>query len=260
MWDVIKEGIYQIFNFFYLLVGDWGLAIIIFTIIFRLCLTPLVHKQSKSSYAMRKMQPEMNRIKEMYADDKQRQSQEMQKVYQETKFNPLTGCIPMLIQMPIFFALFQVLREIDQYVPDTSVLRFYDILPDLTASPSYMVENFGFVSAIPYIIILIIFAGATFVPMLIMQPAGGMGNSKKQTYLTAGIMSIMMLWFGWGSPGGVLLYWGTSSLLGIFQQQLSMKLMERKDAIEEAKKPVELKPVQVNVVRKEKKKRPTKKK
>ncbi|MCF0104597.1 MAG: membrane protein insertase YidC, partial [Eggerthellaceae bacterium] len=183
----------------------------------------------------------------------------MQKVYQETKFNPVTGCIPMIIQMPIFFALFQVLREIDQYVADPSVLRFYNILLDLTAPPSYMIENYGVMDAIPYIIILILFAGSTFVPMLLQQPTGGM-SSKKQTCLTAGVMSGMMLWFGWGSPGGVLLYWGTSSLAGIFQQQLSMKLMKLKDAAEEAKKPFELKPVQVNVVRKEKKKRPTKKK
>ncbi|MCF0230732.1 MAG: YidC/Oxa1 family membrane protein insertase, partial [Enterococcus sp.] len=157
-------------------------------------------------------------------------------------------------------ALFQVLREIENYVPDTSVLHFYNILPSLTASPSQMVEEFGFVDALPYLIILVIFAGATFIPMLIQQPAGGMGGSKKQTYMMAGVMSIMMLWFGWGSPGGVLLYWGTSSLLGIAQQQISMKLMERRDAIAEANKPVELKPVQVNVVRKDKKKRPTKKK
>lgn len=96
---------------------------------------PIMHKQTKSSYAMKKLNPEMNRIKELYADDKTRQSEELQKVYAEAKFNPISGCIPMFIQMPIFIALFQVLREMADRVEDTQYC-FYNIVPNLVMTPN----------------------------------------------------------------------------------------------------------------------------
>lgn len=70
-----------------------------------------MHKQAKSNYAMQKVQPKIQALKDRFPDDPTRQSQEMQKIYAEMKFNPLAGCLPMLLQMPIFIALFQVLRE-----------------------------------------------------------------------------------------------------------------------------------------------------
>ena len=94
-----------------------------------------MHKQTKSSFMMKKMNPEMNRIKELYADDKVKQSEELQKVYAEAKFNPISGCIPMFIQMPIFIALFQVLRELNDRVGGSSDYCFYNIVPNLVMSP-----------------------------------------------------------------------------------------------------------------------------
>ena len=96
----------MLIEWFNTIVGDWGLAIILITIIFRAIMLPIMHKQTKSSYMMKKRNPEMNRIKELYADDQKRQSEELQKVYAEAKFNPISGCIPMFIQMPIFILLY----------------------------------------------------------------------------------------------------------------------------------------------------------
>ena len=254
-WDIFKDGIFMLIDWLYGIVGDWGLAIIIVTIIFRLIMLPIMHKQTKSSYAMKKLNPEMNRIKELYADDKTRQSEELQKVYAEAKFNPISGCIPMFIQMPIFIALFQVLREMADRVEGTEYC-FYNIVPNLVMTPNEAWEQ-GFITAIPYLILIVIFAGATFLPM-ILQQQGGDPKQRKQTLIMSGVMSIFMLFVGWSSPAGVLLFWGTSSILALIQQRVSMKLLEAKDKQAEEEK--QYQPVKVDVVRKEKTKRPRKKK
>lgn len=255
-WDIFKDFIFNLIEVFHNFCGDWGLAIIFITIIFRLIMLPIMHKQTKSSFAMRKMNPEMERIKTLYADDKMKQSQEMQKLYADAKFNPISGCIPMFIQMPIFIALFQVLRELPDKGIDVSHYSFYNIVPSLITSPQMAWEN-GFIASIPYLVLIIIFAGATFLPM-ILQQQGNNGSQKKQMLLMSGVMSVMMLFVGWGSPAGVLLFWGTSSLLALAQQQISMRILKLKEEEEEKEK--EYQPVKVEVVRKEKGKRPRKKK
>ena len=102
MWDVFKDWIFNVIQFFYDFCGDWGLAIIIVTIIFRILVAPLMHKQAKSNFQMQKIQPQIQKIQEKYASDQPRMQQEMQRLYAEAKFNPLAGCLPMLLQMPIF--------------------------------------------------------------------------------------------------------------------------------------------------------------
>lgn len=254
-WDIFKDGIFILIGWIHNFVGDWGLAIIITTLIFRAIMLPIMHKQTKSSFMMKKMNPEMNRIKELYADDKVKQSEELQKVYAEAKFNPISGCIPMFIQMPIFIALFQVLRELSSRV-EGSDYCFYKIVPNLVMTPQEA-WNDGFVVAIPYLILIIIFAGATFLPM-ILQQQGTDPQQRKQTLIMSGVMSIFMLFVGWSSPAGVLLFWGTSSILALIQQRVSMRIFENRDKQIEDEK--EYQPVKVDVIRKEKTKRPRKKK
>ena len=94
MWDVIKDWVYNIIHFFYTFCGDWGLAIIIVTIIFRIIVAPLMHVSARSSFMMQKIQPLMQEIQTRFADDPVRQQQEMQKMYADIKFNPLIGCLP----------------------------------------------------------------------------------------------------------------------------------------------------------------------
>ena len=87
MWDIFKDWIFDIIQFFYNFCHDWGLATIIVTIIFRIIVAPLMHKQAKSNYAMQKVQPKIQALKDRFPDDPTRQSQEMQKIYAEMKFN-----------------------------------------------------------------------------------------------------------------------------------------------------------------------------
>ena len=261
MWDVFKDWIFYIIQFFYNICGDWGLAIIIVTVIFRLLVAPLMHKQAKSSYLMQKIQPKVQSIQERFADDKLRQQQELQKVYAEAKFNPLAGCVPMLLQMPIFVALFQVLREMSGRIGE-GTYEFYNLVPSLVTSPSQAITE-GFLAFLPYLILMIIFAGATFVPMLINLKNSNNKQQKNTTIIMSVIMSIFMLWVSWGSPAGVLLFWGTSSLIGIFQNQFSLYLFKRVDKRREQElaeqEEIYIPASDVTVTRKVKKKRPTKK-
>lgn len=253
MWDVFKDWIFDIIQFFYNICGDWGLAIIVVTVIFRILISPLMHKQTKSTHAMQKVQPLIQELQTKYGDDPQRLNEEMQKLYAEVKFNPIAGCIPMLLQMPIFIALFQVLSEMGSRTQGTTY-EFYNLVPSLVTTPSQAFENGTFV---PYVILMIIFAGATFLPMALQQLNSNNSAQRKQMIIMAAVMSLFMLWISWNSPAGVLLFWGASSLLGIAQQQISLRMMKRKDA--EQEEAIEIKPIEVDVTRKAKKPRPKKK-
>ena len=112
MWEVFLDAIFALINWLYGFTHDWGMAIILITIVFRIIIYPITRKQYKSTYAMQKMQPQLKAIREKYADDQQRQQEETMKLYQEAKFNPLSGCLPMVLQMPIFIALYQVLLNL----------------------------------------------------------------------------------------------------------------------------------------------------
>ena len=162
----------------------------------------------------------------------------------------------MLLQMPIFIALFQVLREMPNYMGSDEGYQFYNLVPNLVTTPSQAFSE-GFGTFVPYIILMIVFAGATFLPMILMQANNKDSAQRKQTMIMSGVMSLFMLWISWGSPAGVLLFWGASSLIGVAQQQISLRIMKKKDAQEA--EVIEVKPVEVDVTRKVKKPRPKKK-
>ena len=215
-----------------------------------------MHKQTKSSYQMQKVQPLMQEIQTKYANDPQRMQEEMQKLYADAKFNPLAGCLPMLLQMPIFIALFQVLREMPNYLGSDEGYQFFNLVPNLVMTPSGAVAG-GFGTFLPYLILMVVFAGATFLPMILMQMGQKDNPQRNQTMIMAGVMSLFMLWISWSSPAGVLLFWGVSSIIGVCQQQISMRLMKKRDA--EKEETIEVKPIEVDVTRKAKKPRPKKK-
>jgi YidC/Oxa1 family membrane protein insertase len=161
----------------------------------------------------------------------------------------------MLLQMPIFIALYWVLRDLSKYITESGrpasdlPATFYNLIPNLSVSPSDVFASQGLLAVIPYVILVLLFGVSMLVPLLLNK------NRERQMMIMTAVMSIAMLWFGWIAPAGVLLYWDVSSLLGAGQQVLSRKLMEKKDDEQEA---VEVKPVKVEVERKVKKSRPKK--
>lgn len=255
MWDGILNGCAAALYELAKLVGDWGLAIIIVTLIIRLLLFPIQRKQLKSSFQMQQVQPRMQEIQKLYAGDQVKIQQEMQKLYQETGFNPLAGCLPMLIQMPIFIILFQVLRDkIGQYAGGELSVSFYNILPNLTQTvPDAF--NQDIVYSIPYIIMMVLFIGLSVTPMILQMKQNP--RNRSQMTMMMGIMGIMFTWMAFISPAGVMLYWALSSGFALVQQLVTQRVLKKEAAEKEEAAPA--KPIKVNVERREKKKRPTKK-
>lgn len=187
---------------------SYGLAIILFTLVIKIILYPLTVKQIKSMKLMQDLQPKMKQIQEKYKDNKQMQQQKMMEFYKETGFNPLAGCFPLLVQMPILIAVFWALREFP-YLVTPSFLYLADISqPD----PIY---------ALP-----ILSAATTWYSTKQSQgnqaaPAeGAMAQQQK-------IMLIFMpLFIGYISmtfPAGLVLYWVTSNIVQIAQQWWLMR-------------------------------------
>ena len=257
MWDWIVQILLQILRFIQGFASDWGLSIIILTVIVRLILTPLLLKSTKSTARMQVLQPKLMEIQQKYADDPQRQAEEMQKFYSENKFNPLGGCLPLLIQMPILLALFTLLRNLPGYIGESGVVfSFYNIMPDLTTTPGAQWAN-GIATALPYLISLILFGILTVIPSL-YQSHNQTGQQASSMRTMALVMGIMMLWLGWNLPAGVLLDYDVSSLWQVAQQIfVTRRVMEKAKAEEEER--LAHAPIEVDVVRREHKARPRKK-
>ena len=128
------------------LLGNFGLAILAVTVLAKAAFFPLANKSYESMAKMKKMQPEMERMKELYKDDRERQQKEMMKLYSEHKINPASGCLPMLLQFPVFFALYKVLFV----TIDMRQAPFYGWVKDLSApDPSNLFNLFGLFSFDP---------------------------------------------------------------------------------------------------------------
>ena len=188
-------------------VMNYGVAIIIMTILLRLLMWPLTRKSYASMAAMQKMQPEMQRIQKLYKNDKMRLQMEMMKLYQTHKTSPMSGCLPMLIQIPIFFALYKALLVSVQmrnahflWISDLSVMDPYFILP--------------------------ILMGLTMWAQQYLQSANKSTSSNDVVAQTQKMMNWMPLlftiMFAW-MPAGLVLYWTVSNVFGIIQMQIIKK-------------------------------------
>ncbi|NTW29205.1 MAG: YidC/Oxa1 family membrane protein insertase [Coriobacteriia bacterium] len=212
------------------------MAILLLTVAIRVLLLPLTAKQTKSMLELQRIQPKIKELQEKYKNDKEKLQEETLTFYKENKVNPFGGCLPVLLQSPILFALYGVLAGgtggtkpglMIQYFQDTNqVGHFYSILPDLSITPQAAWGS-GFLGAIPYVLAVIIFGVSIWLPQALMP------GDKQQKSLGA-VMAVVMLAFGWSTPAGVLLYWDISSIWGIAQQQLIMVMAKKRAAAEDA--------------------------
>ncbi len=180
---------------------NWGIAIILLTLVVKLLLYPLTAKSMKSMQEMKKLQPEIEKLKAKFGDDRERLNMETMKLYQQHKVNPLGGCLPMLIQLPIWFALYAALQ--------TSVELYREPflwLKDLTQRD-------------PYYILPIATGLASFVTQKISPQPADNSQAKMMLYFFPAIFTVMMV----GVPGGLTLYIFVNSALSIAQQQIMMR-------------------------------------
>ncbi len=209
-FDVMAKPTLYLLNFFHGYVGNYGLAIILVTVLIKLLFWPVSQKGMKSMKTMQKLQPKMAKLREKYKDDKQLQQQEMIKLYQTYKVNPVGGCLPMVIQIPVFFALYKVLLQ-------TIELRhapFFLWITDLSA-PDRLPVGFDlpFIGGIPVLTLLM---GATMFLQQKMTPATGDPTQQKIMMFMPVIFTFMFLNFA----SGLVLYWFVNNLLSIGQQYL----------------------------------------
>lgn len=200
------------------LFGSYGIAILILTIIVRVIFWPLTHKSTESMKRMQALQPEMKAIKEKYKDNPQRVQQETMALYKEHKVNPMGGCLPMFVQIPVFIALFSVLRSAIE-------LRYSGFLwiSDLSEP-----ENL-FAGMIPFVGSLNILPLVMSATMMWQQKlttganAAATPEQQQQQKMMAVMMPVMMLFFFYKMPSGLVLYWTTSQVLMIAQLLIKKK-------------------------------------
>ena len=200
-----------LFHFF----GNFGLAIIALTFIVRGVMFPVAHKQFQSMAAMRKIQPKMKAIQERFKDDKQRQQQEILKLYQAEKVNPAAGCLPILLQIPVFYALYKCLLVSVEMRHQPFVLWIKDLsAPD----PLTPINLFGLLHFSPPALLAIgilpILVGVTQFMSMKLNPQA-MDPAQQQIFA---IMPWMMIFIFAPFAAGLQLYWITNNLLTIAQQ------------------------------------------
>ena len=210
---VIAKPLGWLLGLLYNLIGYYGITIILFTVIVKLCLYPLYIKQTKSTVMMAEVQPKIQALQRKYANDKETLNMKMAELYKEEKFNPMGGCLPMLIQMPIIMGLFALLRNPMRYIGDVSSMIFA------------FHESFLWIEDLsqPDPWILPIIAGvATFISFTMNQAltdtgaTGAANQMNGMMKMMKYIFPIMILWMARSFPSGLALYWAVSQIIQIF--------------------------------------------
>lgn len=247
IWDGASRLLLSVLEFLYGMTHSYGLAIIALTIIVRLALYPLNQKQMVSMRQMQKIQPMLKVIQEKYGNDRERLNQETMRLYKEYKVNPAAGCLPILVQLPILIILFRVLNAYD--FADTTffgvalgssataglakavgvapgpggVYSIFQVLSGVLSNPA------GLANAGLYLGNLILLIAISFMTWA-QQKLSGAGNNPQMAMMNT-IMPVFMAFICLSMPGGVMLYWGLSSLIGIVQQYLVVKKTKEQLAI-----------------------------
>jgi YidC/Oxa1 family membrane protein insertase len=255
--NIIEEAFSPLINLFesimvfihaHLVGGSWGLAIVGLTVLTRAVLVPLTFKQLRSMQEMQRMAPEINKLKEKYKDDKQRQQQEIMKFYQENKINPLASCLPFLLQLPVFISLFYMLRtdlkfdicgqQLRDYysrelhrpitknsqIPEHAVKVMGHTVKGLTEVGCNVVApgsaKFLFIPDITYkatgavlIVLIAVYIGSQIASTL-MATATADPNQRRMMLL----LPLVIVAFLFRYPAGLLVYWITTNLWTIGQQ------------------------------------------
>lgn len=222
---IIAVPLGHLLTLIYRLIGNYGISLIVLTVIVKSILYPLYFKQIKSTANMQDLQPKMKEIREKYADDKIKQEEAMRELYKSGNFNPLGGCLPMLIQFPIIMGLFALLRNPVKYIADKDMLFAVH-------------ESFLWIKdlAQPDLWILpIAAAAATFFSFSMTQrlTTADTDQMKNMTLVMKYFFPLSILWLARSYPAGLAIYWAGGQFLQIFfnlrMNKYRMKMKEEKD-------------------------------
>lgn len=212
-FDKIAKPALYLLNFFYKYVGNYGIAIILVTVLIKILFWPIAQKGLKSMKNMQKIQPKMAKLKEKYKNDSARLNQEMMNLYKTYKVNPLGGCLPMLLQIPVFFALYKVLLQ----AIELRHAPFMLWITDLSAPDRLMIGvDIPYLGGLPVLTLLM---GASMFLQQKMTPTPADATQAKIMMFLPVIFTFMFLNFA----SGLVLYWLVNNLLSIGQQYLINK-------------------------------------
>jgi YidC/Oxa1 family membrane protein insertase len=222
----ITKPLFKVIDWFYRLVGNFGLAILIVTVLIKLAFFPLANKSYASMAKMKAVQPQMAALRERYPDDKAKQQQELMALYKKEKINPLAGCLPIAIQIPVFFSLYKVLFV-------TIEMRhapFFGWIRDLSApDPTNIFTLFGLIPFDPTVVPVIghflhlglwpLIMGVTMWVQMKLNPAPPDPTQK----MIFDWMPIIFTFMLAGFPAGLVIYWAWNNTLSVTQQSIIMR-------------------------------------
>jgi YidC/Oxa1 family membrane protein insertase len=222
----ITKPMFQGLDYFYRLTGNFGLAILIVTVIIKIVFFPLANKSYASMAKMKKLQPQMEQLRERYGDDKVKQQQALMELYKQEKINPLAGCLPILIQIPVFFALYKVLFV----TIDLRHAPFFGWIKDLSApDPTNLFNLFGLLPFDPTVIPVIgaflhigvwpLIMGITMWVQMKLNPSPPDPTQKMIFDWMPVIFTFMLATFS----AGLVIYWAWNNTLSVLQQAVIMR-------------------------------------
>ena len=228
----------------------WALSIVLLTMAMRLLLFPLFVKQIKSQRAMSALQPQMKELQAKYKNDKERLNQEMMALWREAGTNPLAGCLPVIVQIPVFFALFRVLNSLHPDKLGKYHAHFNGILTEHLTQQASLAKVFGvpigasFTSSthtlnllhasatsvkLLSVILIVLMAASTFITqrqLMARNAASGMAQMPQQQKTLLYVLPLIFALFGFKFPLGVLLYWLTTNFWSMAQQAVVIRRMD----------------------------------
>ena len=232
---IIAKPIGYLLMWIYNLVGNYGAALIILTFIVKLVLYPLYAKQIKTTASMTDISEKTQEIQKKYANDKERMNEEIQKMYSETGFNPMSGCLPMVIQFPIIMGLFALLRNPMKYMPagDTMIFANHESffwIKDL-AQPDMWV--------LPVLAAVATFFAFSMNNAMVAQPGQSAGQTKAMNAVMKYVFPLSILWLARSYPAGLAIYWAGGQVMQIFFNIRINKMRAKMNEEREANKRVE---------------------
>ena len=194
----------------YSLLGNWGWSIVFLTVVVRIALIPLTYRQFKSMRAMQALQPQIKELQARYKDNRQVLNQKMMEFYQENKVNPFGSCLPLLLQMPVFFALFYTLQHQTEQFAGATWLWIREWSPDQPWWLAVDITQFD-------LLLLLLYVGSQFLTSMQMAVTQD-GPQKAMMYVMPVGIGIVMFVGRW--PAGLFIYWFTSNLWTLGQQYI----------------------------------------
>lgn len=232
-WAVFRpltKAIFYTFNFLYDIIPNYGWVIIVFTLLVRIILYPLTYKTFVGMQKMKVVMPRQKEIQKKYKDNPSRMQQEMMKLYKEAGYNPLSGCLPMLIQMPLLFPIYQVFNQ----SIELRLAPFFGWITDLSRPDTITILHTGLpfigdfhVNPLPIIMTVLTFLQQKIAPMTPMGDDSDPAQRFNQKFLMYG-MPIMFFFLFNGFASGLVLYWTVFNVLTMAQQVMMQKFVEVK--------------------------------